>query len=149
MKDMKFHWGVGVFTLYGLFVLLILFLVYKSTSTKVDLVTEDYYQQELKYQDKIDQKRNAAKLEQGLKHEISGTTIFLAFPPDHQSAEGIVLVYRPSNKAYDKTFDIKLDENSKMIISIDNSLVGLYKLKIGWSNNKIKYYVEEDIYLSK
>lgn len=146
---MKFNWGVGVFTLYGAFVLLILFLVYKSTSTKVDLVTEDYYQQELKYQDKIDQKSNAASLEQGLKHEVSGSTIFLAFPPDHQSASGTVMVYRPSNKAYDKYFDIELDENSKMVIIMEKSPIGLYKLKIDWSNNDIDYYVEEDIYLSK
>ncbi|RLD26345.1 MAG: hypothetical protein DRI54_03060 [Bacteroidetes bacterium] len=146
---MKFNWGVGVFVLYSSFVILILFLVFKSVNTKVDLVTEDYYQQELKYQDKIDQKRNAAGLEQGLRHEVSGSTIFLAFPPDHQLAEGTVMVYRPSNKSYDKTFDIKLDEDSKMIIAMEKSPIGLYKLKINWSNNSIDYYVEEDIYLSK
>lgn len=135
--------------MYGAFVILILILVYKSTSTKVDLVTEDYYQQELKYQDKIDQKSNAAGLERGLKLEVSGSTIFLVFPPDHQSANGNVLVYRPSNKAYDKNFEIELDENSKMVITMKNSPVGLYKLKIDWSNENIDYYVEEDIYLSK
>lgn len=146
---MKFNWGFGVFALYVAFVILILFLVFKSTSTKVDLVAEDYYQQELKYQDKIDQKRNAARLEPGLKHEISGSTIFLAFPLDHQSAEGTVIVYRPSNKAYDKEFDIKLDENGKMAITMKESPIGLYKLKVDWSYNKSLYYVEEDIYLSK
>ncbi len=146
---MKFNWGVGVFVLYGAFVILILFLVFKSVNTKVDLVTEDYYQQELKFQDKIDQKRNYAGLEQGLKHEVSGSTIFLAFPPGHQLAEGTVLVYRPSNKAYDKKFYIKLDENSKMIITMVNSPIGLYKLKIDWTNRDTAYYIEEDIYLSK
>jgi hypothetical protein len=146
---MKFNWGFGVFALYGAFVILILFLVFKSISTKVDLVTEDYYQQELNYQDKIDQKRNAARLKQGLKHEVSGSTIFLAFPPDHPSAEGTVIVYRPSNKAYDKKFDIKLDENGKMAITMKKSPIGLYKLKVDWSYNNTFYYVEEDIYLSK
>lgn len=146
---MKFNWGVGVFILYSAFVILILFLVFKSFNTKVDLVTEDYYQQELKFQDKIDQKRNTAGLEQGLKHEVSGSTIFLTFPPGHQSATGTVMVYRPSNKAYDKVFDIKPDENSKMIIAMENSPIGLYKLKVDWSNKDTAYYVEEDIYLSK
>ena len=146
---MKFNWGVGVFLLYSSFVILILFLVFKSVNTKVDLVTEDYYQQELKYQDKIDQKRNAAGLSQGIKHEVSGTSIFLTFPSQHQKAEGTVMVYRPSNKAYDKTFDIKLDENQKMVIIMDKSPGGLYKLKIDWTNNSTGYYIEEDIYLSK
>jgi len=146
---MKFNWGVGVFVLYSSFVILILFLVFKSFNTKVDLVTEDYYQQELKFQDKIDQKRNAAGLEVGLKHEVSGSTIFFTFPPGHQSSEGTILVFRPSNKAYDKTFDIKLDENQKMVVTMENSLVGLYKLKVDWSNRDTAYYVEEDIYLSK
>jgi len=146
---MKFNWGVGVFVLYGLFVLLILGLVFKSFQTKVDLVTEDYYQQELKYQDKIDQKRNVAGLEVGLKHEVSGSNIFFTFPPGHESAEGTVLVYRPSNKAYDKTFDVELDENGKMVVVMEKSPVGLYRLKINWSNKGVDYYVEEDIYLSR
>jgi hypothetical protein len=146
---MKFNWGVGVFVLYAAFVILILLLVFKSFNTKVDLVTEDYYQQELKYQGIIDQKENVDNLEQGLEYEVSGPNIFLAFPPGHQSAEGSILVYRPSNKNYDKTFDIKLDENGKMVINMKNSPIGLYKLKIGWSNKDTAYYLEEDIYLSK
>jgi hypothetical protein len=123
--------------------------VYKSFNTKVDLVTEDYYQQELKYQDKIDQKKNVDNLEQGIKYEVSGPTVFFTFPPDHESAEGTILVYRPSNKNYDKTFDIKLDENGKMALTMEKSPIGLYRLKINWTHNSIDYYTEEDIYLSK
>jgi hypothetical protein len=146
---MKFNWGVGVFVLYSLFVLLILGLVYKSFNTKVDLVTEDYYQQELKYQDKIDQKKNVDDLEQGIIYEVSGPTVFFTFPPGQESAEGTILVYRPSNKNYDKTFDIKLDENGKMALTMEKSPIGLYRLKINWTHNSIDYYTEEDIYLSK
>ncbi len=51
------NWGVGIAIVYILFVLGMLTLVFKSRSQKIDLVTENYYQQELAYQEEIDAKQ--------------------------------------------------------------------------------------------
>ena len=44
------NWGWRIVILYSGFVLLILFLVYKTTTVNDDLVTTDYYAKELKFQ---------------------------------------------------------------------------------------------------
>ena len=49
------NWGYKILMVYVIFIAGILLLVFKSSSQNQDLVTEDYYEQELKYQQKIDE----------------------------------------------------------------------------------------------
>ncbi|MBL0070976.1 MAG: FixH family protein [Bacteroidetes bacterium] len=51
---MKISWGYRVMFLYIGFAGLIIYFVTRSINEKVDLVTPDYYAQELKFQDKIE-----------------------------------------------------------------------------------------------
>jgi hypothetical protein len=46
----RWNWGKGIVLVYSLFVLGILFLVYQSKQQKLDLVYDDYYAQELMFQ---------------------------------------------------------------------------------------------------
>lgn len=143
---MKFNWGVGVFVGYGLFVVFILFLVYKSTQTKVDLVAEDYYQQELQFQDVINKKQRYVNLDSGLVFSVDKGQLTLTFPPQHQNPKGTVVVYRPANKSYDRQFEIKT-LNRQMEVEIKNAPVGLYKLIVDWKSGSEAYFFEEDVYL--
>ncbi len=57
---MKFNWGHKLFLVYSLFVVGILLLCFKSSQQKFDLVQEDYYGAELKYQSVIDASQRAS-----------------------------------------------------------------------------------------
>ena len=59
---MKFNWGYKITVFYLVFIAGIMYLVIQSSRQKMDLVTTDYYAQELKYQDKIDQSKRAGEL---------------------------------------------------------------------------------------
>jgi len=143
---MKLNWGTRIFILYAGFVLFMLAMVYKTFRTKVDLVTKDYYQQEIKYQGRIEAISNTKKLDEGINYEVSGGSVFIKFPPGHEDAVGTVTLYRPSNKNYDKVFEIALDKN-QMLVSIANSPRGLYKMMIDWTLDSTGYYFEDDLYL--
>ena len=56
------NWGYKILLVYVVFVAGIMFLVFKSSSQKMDLVTTDYYAKELKYQQKIDAMNKVQKL---------------------------------------------------------------------------------------
>ncbi|WP_338039248.1 FixH family protein [Maribacter litopenaei] len=61
---MKFNWGTGIVLAFIGFIGFILFFVVRmSTDNRAnhDLVTEDYYRQELAYQKEIDAQNNATK----------------------------------------------------------------------------------------
>ena len=47
---MKLNWGYKIAIFYILFVVGIVFLVFKASNQKVDLVTADYYGEEVRYQ---------------------------------------------------------------------------------------------------
>jgi hypothetical protein len=145
---MKLNWGFGIFILYGAFVVFILFLVFRSSQEKVDLVTEDYYQQELEYQEVIAQKNNAAMLDSGLTYSIDKMKVILTFPPQQKDINGKVKLYRASNNNFDLLFDISLNSSNEMEINLKDSPLGLYKMLVSWEANSVKYFIEKDIYLT-
>ena len=59
---MKFNWGTGIVLSFVAFIIFILYFVYlASTDNKADhdLVTKEYYKEELNYQKEIDAGNNA------------------------------------------------------------------------------------------
>ena len=146
---LKLNWGFGIFVFYSSFVVFMLFLVYMSFQQKVDLVSEDYYQLELEYQDIIAKKINANKLVPGLVYTIEEMSISFSFPDQQNNIQGDIIIYRPSDKTFDKAYKIKLDARKQMSIRVENSPQGLYKMMVTWMNDSIGYYVEKDIYLKQ
>ncbi len=69
-------WGKGIILVFVIFILGIGIMVYKSMTKNIDLVTSNYYEKELKYQEQIDKINNSNRLEEKLKHiEIENTRL--------------------------------------------------------------------------
>lgn len=146
---MKFNWGVGVFALYAFFALLVIGAVIFSMTKKVDLVTDNYYDKELKYQKQIEREQNSNSADKKIKTEINSKSLKLEFPefvnPD--SVNGEIHFYRPSDSSKDFVRNIKLEKNRKQIIILSKLERGLWKLQITWSYNNKDYYHEESIFI--
>jgi len=74
--------GYKILIVYAVFVSGIMFLVFKSFSQKMDLVTTDYYAKELKYQQKIDETNRVNTLSAPLICEIKDDELIIVFPKD-------------------------------------------------------------------
>lgn len=59
---MKLSWGTGIAIFYSVFVIVLVFVVVKSTSIDNALVTDDYYKKDLEYQTQIDKQVNSQGL---------------------------------------------------------------------------------------
>ena len=59
---MNLNWGHGIVATIVAFVLMMSFMVYKAVGESFDLVSPDYYAQEIAYQGKIDKLNRSAKL---------------------------------------------------------------------------------------
>ncbi|MGB1317661.1 MAG: FixH family protein, partial [Flavobacteriales bacterium] len=55
------NWGWGISIFYGSFVVFMLGMVTLAFQQDFDLVADDYYEQEIAYQGRIDQMNNAAE----------------------------------------------------------------------------------------
>jgi len=144
-------WGWKIVIVYSLFVAMTLGMVFYFIGDKVDLVAEDYYKQEIEYQDQIDKISNAKSLKQSIGFEFSSAqrTVTINFPEDQLQGglEGSVQFYRPSDSSLDKKFEINPNEAGEQIIAIASLHKGLWKVKISWTASGKDYYDEKVITL--
>ena len=150
MSIIKLNWGARIALLYVGFVLLIATLVVSSMRQSFDLVTPDYYDQELKYQDVIDAGKNQATLSAPVALEATEQVIHIRFPDEFRgnTLKGTVQFYSPVNSTWDKKFDIVAMENA---MSVPRTAIRAtnYKVKITWEAAGKQYYQESELNLSK
>ena len=142
---MKLNWGLKIALLYGGFVILIVTMVSMAMNQKVDLVSKDYYEQELNYQEKIDKTRRTMELSEQLKWQINKGTLFLKFPKQfkNQNVSGTVYFFRPSDETMDTRINFIVSDTSLSTnIQTDKIKPGLYKMQIDWKGNNQDYYNE-------
>jgi hypothetical protein len=147
---MKINWGTYIAITFGIFMIFIITLVVKTYQIKVDLVSNDYYEQELKYQEKIDKMSHVVNDKN--KHIIcrtEGDSLVLIYPEKFISVgiQGNVEFYRPSDSSKDLIVAIQPGKDSKQYLSKNMFLNGLYKMKIEWTTENTDYYTEENIYI--
>jgi hypothetical protein len=127
------NWGnklVLVFVVFGLF---IGYLVYRAVTTKYDLVSKDYYKDELRYQDKIDRIKNAAK--------ISEITV-------DQDDDAVIIHLPQEQKGFAISGDhtaLQVDSTNKQIFLKKSLQKAAYDIKINWQIGKELYYFEKKI----
>jgi len=144
-------WGWKIVMLYSAFVIMTLAMVFYFMGQKVDLVAEDYYKQEIEYQDQIDKITNARALKEPVEFEysIENRSIVLNFPASHivQGIEGKIQLYRPANSEEDKEYAIRPEDTGVQTIAVGSLSKGLWKIKISWSSAGIEFYDEKVITL--
>jgi hypothetical protein len=140
------NWGFKITAVFVSFTLLIGFLVYKSVHTKIDLVSTDYYKEELRFQKQIDGTHNANLLS-AVKVEQTDSSIAIQFPNELRGTnlEGEAWFYCKTNADFDKKFPIKVNENGLMVIAKKPFLKNNYSLKLKWVANNKDYYSEQSV----
>ena len=133
---MKINWGTGIVLAFIGFISFILFFVIRMNMddhANHDLVTEEYYQQELGYQKEIDAETNANNLITKLSTRKTPEGIIIEFPKeqDINKIKGTVSLYRPSNKHLDFDLPISLS-NTHLLIPDERLLDGRWDIKIAW-----------------
>lgn len=146
---MKFNWGTGIVLAFiGFIGFIMYFVVTMSTNDKYDhdLVTEDYYKQELELQKNINKEKNAAQLKHNITYKKTNTGLLISFPEDLDASKitGKVFLYRPSNKQFDFETPISLS-NHNLLVPDNRLLGGRWNITIDWEYNEIPYRFKKEI----
>lgn len=144
-------WGTGIAMLYIGFVIGILTLVTMSMNQKVDLVTEDYYAEELGFQKKINKIERAKALVTPLRWEVTEAAIVISYPTDFNAGElsGTVNLYCPSDNSKDIQFRVQPDGQNQQAIPLTSLQPGRYLLQFDWKNGAVSYWNEGVITIQK
>ncbi|MFO0478044.1 MAG: FixH family protein [Bacteroidota bacterium] len=140
------NFGKKIVILYLSFVFLIGTLVYMSFGHDVELVSKDYYSQELNFQKKIEAIKNEKALEKSITHQILAHSIILWIDSTLLSSDfkGTIHLYRPSNSKMDKELIMNFNQNQQLI-DTKQMTPGAYKLQLSCIRHQKNYYKEEVI----
>ena len=146
---MKLTWGWRIAMLYGGFVVMILFLVFKSMRQNFDLVTPDYYAKELQYQHQIDASRNQAALSAPVRMQATAKEVILQFPEEHSGRvlKGNVHFYSAVNAGWDKEFPFE-GQQSTISLSRQQLQPTAYTVRISWEADGKQFYQETALNLN-
>jgi len=148
MSTFKLGWGGRIAVLYGGFVILIATLVTGAMRQDFDLVADDYYQQEIAYQDVLDAGKNQSALTTAVLVSADERAITIEFPADFngQMINGSVHFYSPIDSKWDKQLALENVQNS-ITVARSELRNTTYMVKISWEANTKKYYQESEITL--
>ncbi|MEM7574358.1 MAG: FixH family protein [Bacteroidota bacterium] len=146
---MKFHWGHGIALFYSIFALALIIVVIQSTTFDNSLVVDDYYAQDIRYQETIDRRMNSQSLDQPVQLMREGDCHYLVFPINELSGavSGEIQFYRASSKRFDRFQTIELEEEGRICLDDDELIPGYWQLKVNWTSAGLDYLDEFEIYL--
>jgi hypothetical protein len=142
------NWGHRIIIVYGVFVLGTLLMVYQSTLQKFDLVQNDYYAAELKYQEVIDASARAKAIGGDLVVKQAMDSIVLSLPSYFNGAKvkGKAQLYYAADKQQDQYFDFETT-NAYAAFKIGQYQKGNYTVKLELIKLGVAYYYEQKINL--
>ena len=142
------NFGHKIVILYLSFVSLIVTLVTLCYKQDVELVSSDYYAQEIQFQEKIDASNNAKNSIYNINHLVSNNEVILTVDSALLSKDfkGTITFFRPSDSKMDVSYEMNFN-NRQQIIETKSLIKGLYKLQLNWVSNQTPYFKEEVIFI--
>ena len=145
----KISWPTGIIIAIASFVIFILSFVYKVTFLPEydhHLVSDDYYMEELNYQQEIDKQNKGIDLKENVTIKKVDKGLLISFPSefDYSKISGTIDFLRLSNDKIDFSMPIKLTAN-ELLIGDENLVDGRWDVKVEWTVNDNTYLLKEKI----
>jgi len=145
----NFSWGHGIIIALGAFIIFILSMLFlfPNGQKNSEMVTDNYYEEELKYQDVIDAKKRADELQEKPTYTQDANGIKISFPKGYDNSNTTVKFVL--NRTDDQNLDVKrseqLDANQSFLIPSKVLKMGNYTLRLMWTKDKQEYRMDYDV----
>lgn len=142
------NWGKSIILAFVIFASFIATLVTVCMRQDVNLVTKDYYKEELAYQSQIDRIAHTAMLEHKPAFNMEGGYILkVTYPDFHRLHSGVLQLFRPSDPGLDKEFTLHRSHDGVQYFSTEGMSRGMYRARMRWTMNGEGFYIEQVIHL--
>ncbi len=149
MKTTRNPWPIAIIVVCSLFVAGTAGLIVMACSQKVELVSADYYEKELKYQGQIDRaaRTRVEASQTAVTYDRSHQQITVSLPPgqSHGNVSGNVELYRPSAAGLDRALRLDPDEHGVQRLDASTLAPGLWKVRVSWTFEQRSYYLEQKV----
>lgn len=135
-------WGKWIVVAFVLFAGFIATLVTVCMRQDVNLVSKDYYKDELAYQDQIARIDNTNALREKPVIKRADNFLDVDFKQFDEIENGELKLFRPSDPKMDKVFLLQSTDVKKQSFSIDGMEKGMYRARMTWQMNGKEFYLE-------
>jgi hypothetical protein len=113
-----------------------------------DLVTSDYYEQEVRYQAQIEKISRTKEISvvATVDYDPGQKVITIKVPQHHlPSLTGTIHLYRPSSAVLDQQLNLKPDPEGVQLVKAADLAPGLWKIKVNWSADGKGYLLDQKV----
>ena len=142
------NWGKSIIVAFVLFGSFIATLVTVCMRQDANLVTKEYYKEELQYQNHIDRLAHTAMLDQKPVLTIEGGYILkVTYRDFNKVSEGVIHLFRPSDPNMDKEFEFRKTNEDVQFFSTEGMSKGMYRARVRWKMQGEDFFLEQVIHL--
>lgn len=142
-------WPVAITSFFAVAISSAVAFVVFCSFNDSDLVAQDYYEQELRYQAQMERLERARVLQNpaSVAYDSDQRQITVNVPQGKSGAEvsATLTFYRPSAASLDRQISLDLDDSGMQVIDASNLAPGQWKLKLLWSFEGEQYLLEQNI----
>lgn len=147
----ELRWPLGIAGALGLFILFLVAVVWFSRTQPLNLVSNEYYENALNYQKKLDliQRTREKSAEFSIDYQAGSALLTLsnAHHAPGRETSGKITFFRPSDATQDFVLPLALDESGRQQVSTFSLSRGPWNLMIHWQMDGDEYYQETSLIL--
>ncbi len=147
---MKISWGTGIVIALIIFMGLVITTGIYLMNQDVQLVSDDYYDKEIAYQQHIDDVARTVELSSEEIILFDGKVVTIKLPElsSGNDIKGEIYFYRPSDSKLDMRLPFTPDENKQQIIPLERIQKGFWRVQFSWQADDKNYYSEKAIVIN-
>jgi hypothetical protein len=147
MKTNRNLWPLGICVVFALFFIGMATVVVIAATHRDHLVSDNYYEQELKFQSQIDSAARTRQSGAAIHYDAAAGCVVIALPPAQlaRKISGIIELYRPSEAKLDREFLLSPDAAGIQTLNVSKLAVGLWLARVQWNASGEDYFLEQKI----
>jgi nitrogen fixation protein FixH len=142
-------WPIGIAGFFAVLISALATWAVVAQRNREELVSPDYYEQEVAYEQQINRLRRSAHAGVSIGHVPGGQggVIRIAWPTNSLPADGPgrVRLYRPSESALDRELPLAVGADGVQNIDTGSLKPGLWKVRVHWGPEDAGYYAEGSV----
>jgi hypothetical protein len=148
-SNQRSFWPVSIISFFILAIIFVVSYVVFASRQRTDLVRQDYYDQEIRFQNHIDRMSRTRFIspDAGIVYDTAQKFIAITLPRSstNQLPVGDIFLYRPADERLDQNIPITVDQKGMQVVDAKNLETGLWKVRVEWKVDDQEFYFEKSI----
>ena len=150
MKTTFNPWPYGIIVFFILLFCGLATVVVIAATHRESLVSGNYYEQEIRFQNHIDGVARAQQAGATLAFDAATSRFTIALPVAQLGSDlsGQIELYRPSAAGLDRRIRLQPDARGVQTLDLAGLTQGLWVVRVSWNRGKLDYFLDRKIVIA-